>query len=501
MITIIEQSKIETLPLSFNPKDEQDAKLILESFDFMPYLSITKFDEDVLVKTTTIDIRDIIYIKLFNNSFLPEIEIYCVDSKGILFNDIYPFDNDTIISIFIKADSEMLMPIRMDFRVTEYETDKSGINNNLTIKGILNIEDLHYSRYETLNGTSFDVVRKLSSDINLGFVSNISNTNDYMKWLTMSETYLQIINNITKNAFISEETFIWTFIDFHYRLNFIDIQTEINDFTLKQTWTSVKTLTQKEEESQVDLYLTNNEAFSFTNRFISKFNLINEATKINLKDYYKLTATWYDKNKNSVIKKEIKKLQNTTLDFQGPNGKLIGLTNIKSKLIYENFQDNYFQKIDIDNVHENYHLAESLNKYNLENLGKLKLVVVLKQANFSIQRFQNILVEIFNVQDVLSEDASVKDNGESKSPLENINKFLSGYWFVTGINYVFKKTSGVEQEIILMRRELSSNYGESKDEKHDLRSIGNTPDIESNQNEWKFDMPDPSVNDNIKFIN
>ena len=45
-----------------------------------------------------------------------------------------------------------------------------------------------------------------------------------------------------------------------------------------------KLLVKNSEEMNGLLYLTNNKAFSMTNMFISKFNLVNQSFKINLEN-------------------------------------------------------------------------------------------------------------------------------------------------------------------------------------------------------------------------
>jgi hypothetical protein len=93
----------------------------------------------------------------------------------------------------------------------------------------------------------------------------------------------------------------------------------------------------------------------------------------------------------------------------------------------------------------------------------MKMVVTLNQINFSIKRFQNIKVEIYDPENIFYKDAL------HKKPLNNINPKLSGYWYVTGINYLYKRTGGVEQEITLIRRDLNTNYGVSSSEKNGMR--------------------------------
>ena len=62
-------------------------------------------------------------------------------------------------------------------------------------------------------------------------------------------------------------------------------------------------------------------------------------------------------------------------------------------------------------------------------------------------------------------------DADKVTELNNVNKKLSGFWFVTGINYIYRRSGGVEQEITLMRRDLNINYGANSDEKHDLSSF------------------------------
>ena len=108
-------------------------------------------------------------------------------------------------------------------------------------------------------------------------------------------------------------------------------------------------------------------------------------------------------------------------------------------------------------------LAKALNKFNIINMEKLEMVLTLEKVNYSIKRFQSIRVEIYEENDLFTLDADKKTAGT------NINKKLSGFWFVTGINYVFKKNNGLEQEITLVKRDLNVEYGILDDEKNDIR--------------------------------
>jgi hypothetical protein len=467
MIKVIEKSKIKTRPLSFKLNDSESADIFSQSLNYVPLVFISKVN-DPNIKGTTIDARDIIYVKLHNSKFLPEIELCCEDSKGILFNDLYPYDHDTIISIFVKSSSENTMPIRMDFRVTEYETIKTSDTRNefkYLINGILDVDNLHYSNYETRKGTTFDILKIIALEMKLGFASNTSASNDNMPWINPGITYLEFIKELTKYSFISEDSFVWTFIDFQYNLNYIDVQTELNEFIKDEQGTSTNPqITKNADEQNSSLYLTNNRAFLMTNSYISKFDLINRAFKVNLDKTYLMKGTWYNKNKNTVFKKVITELETDETKLQNSEGPLKSLIDKDSEIYRENVNDEYFiGKMNDNNVHDNYALASVFNKYNLDCLEKMKMIVTLTQINFSIKRFQNIKVEIYDPENIFYKDAL------HKKPLNNINPKLSGYWYVTGINYLYKRTGGVEQEITLIRRDLNTNYGVSSSEKNGMR--------------------------------
>ena len=111
----------------------------------------------------------------------------------------------------------------------------------------------------------------------------------------------------SKYSFISKEAFVWTFIDFQYNINYVNIQLEMNYFNKEEKGTITNPQTIKnDEERNVNLYLTNNTAFHMTNSYISKFNLVNQSYKVNLERFYQVSSTWYDKGNNTVYKEFIK---------------------------------------------------------------------------------------------------------------------------------------------------------------------------------------------------
>jgi len=456
MIEVKEKAKIKTKEFEFDLKDDAKIKQFVDSFEYVPFLYLSKLYSQ---SGNTLDPKDIVYVKLFNNKFLPEIEISCYDSTGIFFTDLYPFDHDSLISIFVKSSSELNLPIRMDFRVTEFETVKSSSTIDkrqilkYLIRGILDVDNLHYVNFEARKGTSYEILKNIALEMNLGFATNVADSEDDMTWINPGLSYLNFIAEITEIAYIQEDSFVWTFIDFYYNLNYINIELELNQNLKEQQTFTTPALIKQQEEELVNLYLTNNPAFMETNKFIDKFNLINQSYKINLEKAYKYIARWYNKDENKVYREELN-------DIETNDDNLRPLYDYDSEIFERNFDGEYIGKIDEDNVHEHYPITKSINKFNLQNIEKLKMIVTLPQINFDIKRFQNVRVEIYNINDVFS-------SGSNDSPIDNINESLSGYWFVSGINYLYRRSGGVAQEITLIRRDLNIEYTD----RYDLRKL------------------------------
>ena len=466
MIQVTDKAKIKTKELNFQLYNKESTDVFIQSLDYAPLVFISKLYDtsNPPLNGTTVDTKDIISLKLYNDKFLPEVELFCTDSIGVLFTDFYPFDHDTIISVFVKVSSESIMPIRMDFRLTEFQTIKSDPEVNtlqFLIKGILDVDDLHDSNYEAINGTSYQAIKQLALRMNLGFASNIQDSYDSMKWINPSDENHVFIKDITKYSYVSDQSFVWTFIDFYYNVNYVDVQAELNSIIKDESHAQTNAQLEKPiTETNVLLYLSNNDALKGSNQYFSKFNIINQSFSINLELSYQTLATWYTKNENTVTKKLIADLET---DENKIGSQLKILKDKQSPIFNENVNDEYFiGKMDNQNVHENYNYAKLANEYNLVSMEKMKLILTLDVLNLSIKRFQNIKIEIFNQNDLFS------NNANTKKPLNNINTKLSGYWFVTGINYVFGYDEGVKQEIILMRRDLNVDYGNGNNEQHDL---------------------------------
>ena len=456
MIKVIEPSRIKTINIEFNyaeDQNEKDVSAFIEALNIMPLVYISKRIDNEVVSGMTIEPINIKTVRIYNNKFLPEIYMSFDDDLGYMFEDFFPLDDD-IISIFVNSDSEDIFPIRMDFKITEFNVDKviPGENSKLSyiINGILDVNDLHFSEFKAYKGTSYNVLKQICNETGLGFASNAEGSDDEMTWINPANPLIKFIDEVTRKSYIDEKSFIWTFIDFYYNLNYVNIEQEMALNPQEKQTSNLSILNLEEDEVEiVDMYFTNNEALNTTNQYIDRFSIMNRSSKTNLKIGYNYSLRYYNKTNNTQIRVKVPEFHNNDENLYKLDGYDYDKNNFLSNF---NWNGCFFGKLDEDNLHPNYILAEKINSLNLDKAQKTTMIATLSQLNFNIKRFQKVNIIIRNVDNI------IKDHGNE--PQDNINQKLSGYWLVTGINYTFNRNGGVSQQIFLSRRDLNIKYTE-----------------------------------------
>jgi predicted chitinase len=171
-----------------------------------------------------IEYKDISYFELYHEGILPAIKITFIDRNGIFKDNGFPLD-DTTISIFIYSRSKRLRSINMDFKISNFKD--LGVNE-FTIIGIANIPEIFLRKFKSYSKkTSFEALKDLAKECELGFCSNISNSNDKMTWINTGFPNYEFIDNIVKNSYLSDEAFLNCYIDFYYNLCFVEIEKEL----------------------------------------------------------------------------------------------------------------------------------------------------------------------------------------------------------------------------------------------------------------------------------
>lgn len=455
-ISVLDRSKIELqdITIDYNDNNNQNAINFTSSqIGKYPYIYYKGFD---------IDPNDIISFTLNNNKFVPYLEIEFRDKSDLMWDENFPIDNE-IISLYIRTYDDVTMPIRMDFKILEIDIikPKPGEKNDKIFKltGQIDIDSLYYCDFFSKKGTSFNVLRNIANDNDLGYASNVENSNDDMTWINPSSSNADFIYEITKHSYISDNSFIWSFVDFYYNLNYIDIEKIFKEDISEQQSTTNYNYFNKDNQSQknMNLILTNHPDYLNSNLYLNKFYLSNSSTKINLEEGYRKIVYYYNKNIQN-----LNKITVDSLSFTEGNSIIMKDTS-KSNLLYKNLvKKEYTGKIDTDNVHENYNFALVQNKFNLNFLQKLNMVVYLREPNFSLYRFQKVNIEIYKLSklDTVEDQSRTFEDPNQAKHIDDIklNNKLSGEWIITGIRFIFNKYEGNIQELTLVKREITAFY-------------------------------------------
>ena len=418
----------------------------------------------IVIKGVVISEENLITLKLNNETFTPTISASFRDNTNKLNDSLFPLDNE-IMSIFIKSTSEMIMPIRMDFKILKFAPKKlkSGKDSDIIIdvEGSLNVDELYYSDFVSYKGTSYDVLQQISSFCGLGFATNITKTNDSMTWINPNHKMSKFIQDITLYSYKDDSSFLWSYIDFYYNLVYVDIETSLTEKDSVNNALPYNVVSNTKKETTTPLFLSNHPDLQSSNQYINKYSIENASTDVNLRIGYKTRVRFYDKTDKNM---------NTTLldtiSSVGVGDQIVmkDTPNASSTFSKNVVGGTYIGKLDRDNVHPNYLYAYKQNSKNLDFLQKVKMTVTLRGAmNFVLYRFQKVLVKIYDLQDptkMKEETSSNTNDVKSSAQLDEskINHRLSGEWLITAINYTYSREYGNVQELTLVKRELTSVY-------------------------------------------
>jgi len=467
MITVIDRPSIKLKEISFDLVKEGNKNTKIEEFSKdigrYPYIEIGKLP---------IQPDQTILLQLFNDQFLPRIYIQFRDTSGQLIDPLFPID-DTILKVFIQADSNILMPVRMDFKITDINPIKSKAGDNYDVifelHGILNVDYLYNTFFISHENTSYNVLKTLAKEAGLGFASNINDTDDSMVWINPAIHYLDYMQYIIKHSYKSQESFMFAYVDFYYNLNYVDIETALSEDIEDQKYISSDNYyfdTDSEQETTDDLVLTNHPDKQSSNLYIDKYNLLNRSTALNLEIGYLYYMSYYDTDGNTLYKLVLDNISTPGVD----NNSIImkgGIGEVSQMQQYS-ADGEYIGKLDTDNVHQYFLYSLKHNENNLKFLQKVKLKITINKANFNLYRFQKIKVNFYKTSQMDEDDVTVqktlpvsgKDIEEKAGVIseeDKLNQRLSGDWLITSINYTFNKRGGMEQEVTLVKRELSFN--------------------------------------------
>lgn len=399
--------------------------------------------------------------------FMPKLfmTMSLMNGKVDFFKRIFPRAGD-VVSIFLRSPNDNIKPIRNDYQIvtvdyvgSQYQGDVGESFIRITAR--MHIPNFYSQKTFSLEGTSYEVLKKVAEELNIGFASNVDGTDDKMKWMTVGN-YENFINNVSRHMWQDENSFFTTFIDFYYNLNVVNVNRQftyapdgqpgvISDINLR--------VPSKNTTFEKDLNvfaLTNDLRTMSFNNYISRFNLINNASLITYKEGVSKDYSLYDFSSKSVVIDRVNPL--STAD--APQNVTPIYLNLSTGLQPSRTWLGMQYASPIGNVHKNYNFAEMLNTFNLMEIEKMMLEASLMNPNLFIHKGQRVPVLLFNYGDnldtITTTDPKYMMTDRTHSVL---NSFLSDFYYVKGHKIVYDPGHqvGFSQVIYLSKREWLSS--------------------------------------------
>ena len=396
-------------------------------------------------------------------NFLPIVHFTLLISDTLFLAQKLPKDGD-ILSIYIRSYNDVYKPIRNDYLITHIESvglDDATLIKTFYITGILNIKKIWVEQNKAFKGTSLDVLKKIASELLLGYATNIDGAmDDDMTWLCDWKSYKDFIIHITNHAWKNEKSFYRSFIDIYYNLNYVEVekqfdQTKEFDEALaifeRNGIDDADPVGKKEKQAsgKTNLFLTNFEGANNSNTKITKFELINNSSAISYAQGYGKKMYFYDHSLKTIS--EENKIEFNPLSTPGTEDTKIRLRGLKDETIEKEHLKNIWHGVQYSlpngNVHQKYVLAAHQNLTNNKELEKMYLDIDLKSWNPAVIKMERVPVLIF-VSDLLKKTANYMSKDEIKANQKNtlrplsgytttLDRFLSGFFIVDGFKLYY----------------------------------------------------------------
>lgn len=373
---------------------------------------------------------------------IPTLKLTFRDTINIMKDRGFPLD-DTLISCFLHPRSTQLKPIHLDFKIVDFKI----METTLSCIGVLDVNRLYVKEFQSYKDlSSYEVLKRISTEIGLGFNSNVESANDNMTWINTGKKVRNFIDDVIDNSYLGDQSFVMGYIDFYYNYNYVDLEKELKRNIGEEKGTidtGIKTILNTDNKEMLSqLFLTNDRAFIDSNNYFENFTILNKSTSISLQKGYKSIIKYY----NQLSKEYL--FFNLDSITDNADSKIV----LKGKPKDNSFRNQnldyiYKGKLDIDNSHINYAYAQILNDRNLVDLEKIGIEIELPTPNFNLYKFQKILLIISN---------------QAKGVIEEFfNKRLSGEWLIIDIKFRLSSLKFV-QVVTLVKRELEVSKNELK---------------------------------------
>lgn len=422
----------------------------------------------VIINDYVFDQGEILFVKIDATGFLPQLTfIFSLWKTDLFRSQAYPKDGD-IVSIFIRARNNAFKPIRNDYIIKNVDSGRGAVENSggtTVITGELFIPHMKEQVIKSHKGTSFNVIKQIAQELELGFATNETSTNDSQVWLNSGGKWDSYIEHITGASWKDEKSFFKCFIDVYYHLNFINVNNQLEgdgqlgagilDTIGFKDFYSNDVDNAKTAQETIGKFVSNMESFKGTNMFISQYQTRNESSRINEVHGYKYNVQFFDQKslkywnlfvdpitsegaeeKKMILKGRTfpKKTDEADKNKKGPSEQDFWRT--QNKYVWKGIQSK--------NVHDKYIFAIAHNERNLLELKKLYLEVDVSRWNPNMYNGEKVPILLISQADVPKAQADAQGadrevaNHSSGAPAI-LDQFYSGYYMINGMSITYNQ--------------------------------------------------------------
>lgn len=446
----------------------------------------------VTVNNYTFSDENIKSMSLNVSGKIPSLQLVLEDSQGLFKADTYPRDGD-VVNIRIGArQKETYKDIRIDFDIIEVTSPKANPQNpdsaagaKYTFTGRMKIPGIYADISKSYGkGSSLDHIESIATDLKLGLATNIDSSDDEMNLFIAYDSIDDVLGDLVKHSYVNDDSFQTYSIDPFYYINFVNMNLLMESEETFEDALAALDVAMTDQQTSVDadesnnmkapLILSTHNRYTGTSNHITKFALTNNAGSNIEKNGYKQTLKFYENDsEEGLVSFDIepvtsKKMKDIEEPMKGRRDEDRYKHEVKTKWMGRKNADP-----ETSNIHLNYEFAAIHNAQNLDELGKMTLELELSTYNPAIHRYQKIPIIIFKESpEEIGADKVIKDKkkeqgfdvdtdtGEEDIPQAGTvvaDEFLSGYYVVGGIEYIYKAGfPAVAQKLTLLRREWPS---------------------------------------------
>ena len=407
--------------------------------------------------------------EISTTSFIPTCRFSFYDNDLLFTARHFPKDSD-VIEVYVRSTGteKEFKAIRMDFSINSIRPFAGDGVTLYTVEGYANIPGLLKEDVSWFEGTSFDALLEIASNVELGYASNLENTEDAQIWINPCDSAQKFIQDAVSNSYYNDTSFLTAYVDLHYYLTFVEInsilnQKEDNSAISAQLSNPPDTIGLGDEASDFTAprLITNASEYSNTSFYIEKYTPLTNAGSVNKLTGTKRWAQWWDYTEREFISEWVE---------QSPKSDEGYISTVSTELP-ENEQILKYKYLGIqcDNVHTNYLYSNILNHQNTMYISKYGMEVVLSSFNPSLLLYSKVYCHIVEYADQVKRTLTYSETAEDypadavrrqdgDNTLDHnttiVNEMLSGWWLITGIDIIYKKGNVLNQKLYLNRREI-----------------------------------------------